>query len=201
VLYNERRLSARGVRQIAFLGLAPLVFAGWFYLRSLVLWDAVFPDDRFFPLNPLPIWDEAYRTVFPGDMRNSFWYVGGAFNVRLDPIVYDLLDLTAALSLAGLIVTYVQRRLDQFEKLATLLLLALPLLALTTVLYFSVDHDFQTQARYLYVAMPSFAIALPLGLGALFTRRQGDHAVMLFLPAVLVVINIALLTTTLPRTY
>jgi hypothetical protein len=78
----------------------------------------------------------------------------------------------------------------------------LPVLALATVLYFSITEDFQTQGRYLFVAMPAFAILLPLGVAALFTREQvRDHASMLALPALLLIINLALITMTLPRTY
>jgi hypothetical protein len=201
VLYHQR-LSREALLQLGVLAVIPAVLAGWFYIRSLILWGDFFPSDRLPWLDPDPIWDPSYRTIFLDHLRESFWYVGGAFNVRLDPIVYNLLDFACVLAIAGLIACFITSRFSRKELRAVPLLLVLPVLALATVLYFSVTEDFQTQGRYLFVAMPAFAILLPLGIGALFTREGvRDHPVMLALPLLLIVINVGVLAKTLPATY
>ncbi len=190
------------VPALAVIIIMPLVTAGWFYLRSIILWGAIFPDRLFFPLHPTPIWDPAYRQVYFEQLRDSFWYIGGPMNLRLSPIIYDVLDLTSVLALAGLIVTFASSRLVRLEKLGVTLLSALPVLTLGMLLYFSVEHDFQPQGRHLMVAMPGFAILLPLGLGALLSPQgDRDHPVMLALPALLLLVNLSIFTITLPRYY
>jgi len=190
------------IPQLAVLALFPLAIAGWFYLRSLILWGAVWPAHLFGQQNPLPIWDSAYRQTFFETLRESFWYAGGPLNIRLSPIVYDVLDVTSVLALAGLIVTFASSRLAPFENRAIMLLSVLPVLALGMLLYFSVEHDFQPQGRYLFVAMPAFAILMPLGLSRLFSRDgQQDHLAMLALPALLLAVNVSIFAITLPRYY
>jgi 4-amino-4-deoxy-L-arabinose transferase-like glycosyltransferase len=201
VFYHSRGVGHIGVRLVMLLMIPPVV-AGWFYIRSVALWGEPFPGYLMFWMEPRPIWDSYYSTIFLQDLSRSFWYVGGAFNVKLDPLVYDILSGTFVLAIAGLIVSFASSRFNVDEKRAVLVLTALPLLALGTVLYFSITQDFQTQARYLFVAMPAFAILLPLGVGALFTRESvRDHASMLALPAILLVTNIWILADTLPATY
>jgi 4-amino-4-deoxy-L-arabinose transferase-like glycosyltransferase len=190
------------VARLALLAFVPLAIAGWFYVRSLIIWGAIFPDHLFWALNPLPIWDPHYRRIFLEDLRDSFWYIGGAANVRLSPIIHDALDVISVLALAGVIVSFVSSRLAGFEKRAVLLLSTLPVLALGMILYFSVAYDFQTQGRYLFVAMPAFAILLPLGLSGLFSaERDRDHPVVLALPALLLLLNLWIVAVILPRHY
>jgi hypothetical protein len=192
----------RKIPLVALLVLFPLVIAGWFYLRSLIIWGAVYPDDLFWPLKPTPIWDARYREHFLQPLRESFWYAGGPANIRLSKIIYDVLDVASVLAVAGLIVTFVSSRMTNFEKRGLVLLSILPLLAVAMLLYFGVEHDFVDQGRYLMVAIPAFAILLPLGLGALFSRdRTRDHAAMLVLPALLLAINAYIFTQTLPEYY
>jgi hypothetical protein len=75
-------------------------------------------------------------------------------------------------------------------------------LALLSVIYFSVMYAMQNQGRYLFVAMPAFAILLPLGLSGLLSRDgERDHPIMLALPVLLLAINIAIFTTILPKYY
>jgi Dolichyl-phosphate-mannose-protein mannosyltransferase len=188
--------------RLAVLGLLPLAMAGWFYGRSLVIWGAVFPEHLFWPQNPVPLWDPAYRENFLEPLSQSFWFTGGPANIHISPIIYHVLDTVLVLALAGVIVTFVSSRLDGFQRRALLLLSALPLLAVGMVLYHSVAHDFQAQGRFLFVAMPAFAILMPLGLSALFSRQlERDHPAMLGLPLLLLAVNVSVFAITLPRHY
>jgi hypothetical protein len=188
--------------RLAVLGLLPLAFAGWFFVRSLILWGTVFPSDLFWPLDPRPIWDPAYRQEFLEPVRQSFWYSGGPANIRTSPIIYDVLDVVSVLALAGIIVTFVSAQLTRFQKHALLALSILPVLALAMMLYHSVENDFLKQGRYLFVAMPAFAIMMPLGLSALFASDRGrDNAGVLVLPVMLLALNLSIFAITLPRYY
>jgi hypothetical protein len=69
------------------------------------------------------------------------------------------------------------------------------------MLYFSMTQAYVNQGRYLFVAMPAFAIMLPLGLSTLFSRQGKDSAVMLGLPALLLALNLGIFTTILPGEY
>ena len=192
----------RKIPLLAVLALLPIAVAGWFYVRSVILWGSFYPDDLFWKLNPLPIWNSRYREDFLQPLRESFWYTGGPANIRLASIIYDLLNVTFVLAVAGVIVTFMSARLSAFEKRGLALLSALPALALAMLLYFSVEHDFQQQGRYLFSAIPGFAILLPLGIGALFSRdRLEDHAAMLSVPALLLAVNLYVFTVTLPDYY
>ena len=192
----------RKIPLLAVLALLPIAVAGWFYVRSVILWGSFYPDDLFWKLNPLPIWNSRYREDFLQPLRESFWYTGGPANIRLASIIYDLLNVTFVLAVAGVIVTFMSARLSAFEKRGLALLSALPALALAMLLYFSVEHDFQQQGRYLFSAIPGFAILLPLGIGALFSRdRLRDHAAMLSVPALLLAVNLYVFTVTLPDYY
>lgn len=190
------------LNQLAVLGFLPLSMAGWFYVRSLVLWGAIFPKHLFWPLSPAPIWDPLYRTVFLEALRHSYWYAGGALNIGASPVLYDLLDLLSALALGGVIVTFVSARLSRLQRRGLLLLGLLPILALLVILYFSATADFQPQGRYLFVAQPALAILMPMGLSALFSPKgERDHPTMLALPVLLIAMNIYIFAIVLPRAY
>jgi len=189
--------------QLAILAVLPLTLAGWFYLRSMILWGAVFPDRLFEgAMNPHPIWHPDYRYVFLGHLRETFWYAGGPTTIRLAPVIYDALNIIALLALGGVIVTLVSRRLTNFEKWGVILLSALPVMALVMVLYVSIKIDFQPQGRYLFGAMPAFAVLIPVGLSALFSPySRRDHPAMLAAPALLLVLNVYIFTRILPQHY
>jgi hypothetical protein len=188
---------------LALFVVLPISVAGWFYLRSLLLWGAIVPAETFLPGQlPVPIWHSFYREVFLEDIRQSFWYVGGPMNLRLSKVVYDSLDLISVLALGGIIAGFVSAGFSRGQRWSLVLLSSLPVLALLSVIYFSLVYAAQNQGRYLFVALTAFAILLPLGLGSLM-RRDGDrdHPVMLALPALLLAINISIFTITLPRYY
>jgi len=187
---------------LALVALLPLLAAGWFYLRSLILWGAIYPTHLFWPLDPRPIWDPAYRRFFLEELRDSFWYIGGPMSIRISPIIYDALNVTSVLALGGVIVAFTSSHWSRFQRRSLALLLLLPFLALAMVIYISVAHHYQAQGRYLFAAMPAFAILMPLGIGALFSRdTTRDHPAMLALPALLLAVNVSIFTITLPRYY
>jgi hypothetical protein len=189
-------------RYAAVLVLLPLAVGGWFYARSFIIWGALFPEHLFPPLNARPIWDPVYRTIFVPWLRDSYWYWGGLFNVRMSPILYQMLDFLSALAVAGVIVTFVSGRLSSFQRRGLLLLALLPILALAGILYFSVTVGFQPQGRYLFIAQPGLAILMTLGLSALFSRNvERDHPVIVTIPAVLLAMNVYILVVVLPRAY
>jgi hypothetical protein len=178
----------------------PLLAAGWFYLRSMELWGTVYPANLFWPQQPLPIWDEAYLTVLPEDLTESFWYMGGPMLLRISEPIYLALDAIVGLALVGVIVAFIRSEWTSFQRRSLMLLALLPFIAIAMVLYFSVAYHFQGQGRYLFAAMPAFAVLVPLGIGALFSRDR-DSPAMLLMPLLLLAVNVSILTTTLPQNY
>jgi hypothetical protein len=189
-------------KYLAIMALLPLLLAGWFFVRSIVLWGAVFPHDRFWPFNASPPWEENYADLFFQDVRRAFWFVGGPMLLRMAPLVYDILDFIAALGLAGLFLAFKSGALSVVQKRAAALIGLVCLAAFLMVIYHNITADFTTQGRYLFPAMSGFAIFIPLGLSALFARdTQRDHAAMLVLPAVLILVNVGIFITLLPSIY
>jgi hypothetical protein len=116
--------------------------------------------------------------------------------------VYDILNVSAVLSLGGIIVAFAASRLGFVQRWGVILLSVLPVLAVAMLLYYGVEHDFQTQGRYLFIAMPAFAILIPFGLSTLLRPSEDrDHPVVMALPVLLLAINISIFTVTLPRYY
>ena len=140
-------------------------------------------------------------------LRHRLWAINDEQSLIMatisgSPIVYDALDVLSVLAIGGVITGFVAAGYSRLQRWGLLLLSALPVLALLSVVYFSVVFATQDQGRYLFVAMPAFAILLPLGLSALLSRDgERDHPVMLALPALLLAINISIFTITLPRYY
>ncbi len=180
----------------------PLATAGLFQLRNYLVWGAVLPGEVLAGSRPLDLWDPAYRRVFLGLLRESYWYMGGWMSVRLSPIIHDALNVISVLALGGVIVAFVSNQLSAFQRQGLLLLGLLCVVALLCIVYFSVRMDFQPQGRYLFVAQPGFAILFTLGLGALFSRDlRVDHPMTLALPLVLIAVNVSIFTINLPRAY
>ena len=74
-------------RDVAFLALVPLALAGWYYIRSIILWGDVFTTvDK---VGGLPfrigdargLGDPIYRNDFLGAVVKTYWYKGGYLNV------------------------------------------------------------------------------------------------------------------------
>ena len=190
------------LKLLAVIGVLPFLVAGWFYVRSLAMWGAIYPVDHFWTLRPTPIWDPLFRKVFWELLRHSYWYFGGAVSVEMSRIVYDLLDLLSCVALGGIIVTFVSRTLSAVQSRGLMLLTLLSVAAFLGIVYFSVTSDFSPQGRYLFVAQPALGILLPLGLSAIFSRDiQRDHSSVFVLPVLLLAVNAYIFAVVLPREY
>jgi 4-amino-4-deoxy-L-arabinose transferase-like glycosyltransferase len=190
-------------REVLVVAALPVLFAGWFYLRSVILWGDFYPADRFpTPLTPRGFGDPAWRTLFWEWLMDSYWYIGGYMNISFTSLPYTVFRLFPVLAAAGVIVGYRHDLLDQAQRRALGLLVALVILAVALVVYYSLTRDFQPQGRYLFIAQPAIATLLTYGIGTLFTRDSGrDHPAMLVLPALLTLTNIWILTVKLPGVY
>lgn len=189
-------------REVALLGLAPLLFAGWFYARSIALWGNVYPTELMQGIQARDIADPAYRTVFLPWIRHSYWFTGGYMNIELTQIYYDILDAVTMLGIAGVVVFFVWRQVEGFQRQALLTLAALFPLVFLGIVWYSMNVDFQPQGRYLFMAQPAIAILLSLGLSTLFSRdHHRDNRLVVGLPLGLLALNISILAVTLPDVY
>ena len=189
---------------LAILIAAPLAVAGWFYIRNLVEFGAVYPVDKIKgDLGPpRSLDDPVYREVFLSTLQQSYWYTGGWMNVRVAGTMYQFLDVIAGMAFGGMILTLVRNKLNAFQRRGLLLLGVLFALAIFEVFWVSVRISLESQGRFLFICQPAIALLFALGINALFQRdTQRDHPALLLLPTILVGLNIGILTLTLPTYY
>jgi hypothetical protein len=193
-------LGAKG-KMLAVMIALPAAVAGPFYLRDIIQWGAVYPNDLL-PLQTQPrgILDPRYRTIFLPTLRQSYWYYGGWLTVALSPILYDILNVVSVLAVGGAISAFVSRQFSEFQHRAMLLLALTIVLAFLGTLYISVFLDFQPQGRYLFPAQAAFAMLFTFGIGALFSRdHQRESPAVLAMPVMLLALNFSILLINLPR--
>ncbi len=193
----------RALALTAFIA-APLAVAGWFYIRNLIEFGAVYPVDELKgDLGPpRPLHDPVYREVFLSTLQQSYWYTGGWMNVRVAGTMYQFLDVIAGMAFGGMILTLVRNKLSAFQQRGLLVLAILFALAIFEVFWISVRISLESQGRFLFISQPAIALAFALGINALFQKdTQRDHPAVLLLPAILLGLNVGILTLTLPTYY
>jgi len=193
----------RALALTAFIA-APLAVAGWFYIRNLIEFGAVYPVDELKgDLGPpRPLDDPVYREVFLSTLQQSYWYTGGWMNVRVAGTMYQFLDVVAGMAFGGMILTLVRNKLSAFQQRGLLVLGILFALAIFEVFWISVRISLESQGRFLFISQPAIALAFALGINALFQKdTQRDHPAVLLLPAILLGLNVGILTLTLPTYY
>jgi hypothetical protein len=188
---------------LAALVAVPLIVAGWFYVRSIVLFGDVYPADVLDGDGPpRPLTDKIYREVFLSGLQESYWYTGGWMTVRVALIVYQFLNVVAGMALAGVIVMLIRDKLTVFQRRGVFLLAALLAVAILEILYINTQIGYESQGRFLFVAQPAIALLFALGINALFQRNsEKDHFSIVLLPVLLFSLNIGILTLTLPTVY
>jgi 4-amino-4-deoxy-L-arabinose transferase-like glycosyltransferase len=184
------------------LSAAPAILAGWYYVRSLILWGNLFARVNDIHHNPRGITDAVYRTDFVDTLVNSYWYVGGWMNVEFNSLVYQSLNIFPVLATAGILVAFRRPGLDRFQRTAMAVLAALPAIAVLIVLQYCLTQDYGPQGRYLLAAQPAVAILLAFGVSNVFARdADSDHAAMFALPGALVLLNLWILAVKIPDVY
>ena len=202
LLYSPLSWRGRGFA-LAALVAVPLIVAGWFYVRSIVLFGDVYPADELGDDGPPRALDNlVYREVFFTSLQESYWYVGGWMNVRLAGGIYQFLNVVAGMALAGLIVTLVRNRLTVLQRHGLILMCALFVIAMLEVMYINTRIGLEAQGRFLFVAQPAIALLFALGINALFQRNtERDNFSVVLLPVFLLALNIGILTLRLPDVY
>jgi Dolichyl-phosphate-mannose-protein mannosyltransferase len=201
LLFSPLSWKGRGLALVALVA-APLAVAGWFYIRSLVLFGDVYPTTILRPVPPPPLTDKLFREVFLSTLQESYWYTGGIMNVRVALVVYQFLNIVAGMAVAGVVVTLIRDKLTTFQRRGVFLLAALLAMAMLEVMYINTRIGYESQGRFLFVAQPAIALLFAFGINALFQRTsQRDHFSMVLLPVLLLAVNIGILTMTLPTVY
>ena len=123
-------------------------------------------------------------------------------NVRVAGTMYQFLDVVAGMAFGGMILTLVRNKLSAFQQRGLLVLGILFALAIFEVFWISVRISLESQGRFLFISQPAIALAFALGINALFQKdTQRDHPAVLLLPAILLGLNVGILTLTLPTYY
>ena len=203
LLLSPLSWRSRGLALCALVA-APLAVAGWFYIRNLVEFGAVYPVDEIKgDLGPpRPLADKIYREVFLSTLQESYWYTGGWMNVRVALTMYQFLNVIAGMALGGMIVMVIRKNLTALQWRGLLLLAVLFSLAIFEVFWISTRISLESQGRFLFVAQPAIALLFAVGINELFQRDpQRDHFAVVLLPVILLGLNIGILTLTLPIVY
>ncbi len=200
LLVSPLSRRSRGLA-ISALVVVPLGVAGWFYVHNLVEYGSVFPGDLIDDGPAVPLTNEIYREIFLPTLQKSYWYVGGWMNVLVIGAMYQFLDVFAGLALGGLIVVGLRNNLTLLQRRGLLLLTVLFAVAIFEVIWISTRISYSAQGRYLFIAQPAIALMLALGINGLFQKDERDHPVLLLLPAILLGLNVGVLTLTLPSAY
>ncbi|MBC8252717.1 MAG: hypothetical protein H8E35_01645 [Ardenticatenia bacterium] len=153
-------------------GFMLLVMAGWWFVRNRWLygdflaygrWRAVW-DARHVPASPVQL-----AQLSPQVWRSA-WVHFGWGNVVADPALYQALAVFCVICLSGWFCAGIRRRLpvdpSQWSQISMLAFAVL--LAVITLLSFQRVATFGSNARYLFVALPAFALFLFVGLSLWF---------------------------------
>jgi hypothetical protein len=191
------------VRGVTIVCLIPALIAGWFYVRSLVMWGNLFASNDFgVVLHPHGLTDPLYRTIFFDTLFDSYWFTGGWANIHFLPLTYRLLAIFPALAAGGVIVGLRRSPLDRGQRFGLCVFAVLLVIAVLGVIEYSVVQDYGPQGRYLFAVQSAIAILLTYGIGTVFSRDgETDHAAMLILPAVLLAMNAWVFLVKLPAVY
>jgi hypothetical protein len=118
------------------------------------------------------------------------------------PLTYRLLAIFPALAAGGVIVGLRLSPLDRVQRFGLCAFAVLLVIAILGVIEYSVVQDYGPQGRYLFGVQSAIAILLTYGIGTVFSRDgETDHAAMLILPAVLLVMNAWVFLVKLPAVY
>jgi len=191
------------VRGATIACLIPAFIAGWFYVRSFAMWGNLISSDDFgVILHPHGLTDPLYRTIFYDTLFDSYWFTGGWANIHFLPLTYRLLAIFPALAAGGVIVGLRRSPLDRVQRFGLCAFVVLLVIAILGVIEYSVMQDYGPQGRYLFGVQSAIAILLTYGIGTVFSRDgETDHAAMLILPAVLLVMNAWVFLVKLPAVY
>ena len=144
-----------------------LVFAGWWFLRNLSLYQ-----EPFGTATMLDFVGRRHTTIpqlFSGEfqgLRVSFWGLFGAFSILTHDIHYHLMDALTVISAAGFFVFLVKNRRDNFVLTAICFLVIIFFVAAATLVWWSLQTTAST-GRLLFPYISSISVLMTMGLVAL----------------------------------
>lgn len=149
------------------IALAPLLLAGWWFIRNLTLYGEFFGTatmlenfgGRSIPLAQLLLGE------FVG-LRISYWGLFGSFSIFTNHIHYLLMDAVSLIGVIGLLIFLAQNRRDRFRISAAGFLLIYLAIGGVMLIWWALQTTAST-GRLLYPYVTSISILLALGLGAL----------------------------------
>ncbi|HEX6489427.1 MAG TPA: glycosyltransferase family 39 protein [Candidatus Dormibacteraeota bacterium] len=168
-------VKGRRTRLLALVALAgiPLLLTGWWFVRNLTTFGHLLPDLRpVYTAHPnhlildatqLRTWSQFFFQSFFARLGN----MSSLVTVGTHPyVIYHLLELlTGFVIVAGaLAAAEGARRSTSLTRVITVLLVAIPLVALAQAVLNSFFIDDQPQGRYLFLALPAMAIIAVFGI-------------------------------------
>ena len=151
-----------GAMLVAFLAIA-----GWWYLRNLMLYGELFGTNAMLdhfgrrPATLLEILTEDLE-----GLRITFWGLFGVFNILIDRIFYQAMDLLALASAVGLVVFVVKQRKSPIVIASIVFLGILLCIGMAMLVWWSLQSP-ATLGRLLFPYITSTSVLMALGLTAL----------------------------------
>lgn len=151
-----------------------LFVSGWMWVRNVSLYGELWPSrtEEQHLSQALPqsivhrsLFDPTLRDVFLREVRDTFWYSGGAGQVRAPGAVYFTLDLlmaAVAVGAIGMLVDPSRLQISRFPSRPLLILLAALSLQFAGIVSYNLRIQ-QYQGRWLFPVISSIATFLVLG--------------------------------------
>jgi hypothetical protein len=170
------------------------LLAGWWYVRSFVLYNDLTGFKMNAELNPslirsVGIWSLVFGTIFPGWVFSSFWAVFGWMNIWPNGLYFTFYGMLCSVGGTGAIV-------EAFDpsgrpssrstvRLTLLMLIGFFVLALAALIWLNRTVD-TPQGRFLFVAISPVCVLLAQGLRRVF-RTKSDWFPCIVLSGLVVV--------------
>ena len=144
-----------------------LVFAGWWFLRNLSLYQEPFGTATM--VDYVGRRHSTILQLFFGEfqgLRVSFWGLFGAFSILTHDIHYQLMDALTVISAAGFFVFMAKNRRDNIVLTAICFLVVIFFVAAATLVWWSLQTTAST-GRLLFPYITSISVLMTMGLVAL----------------------------------
>jgi hypothetical protein len=175
---KEQRIRPELLKATLSLVVMVALLAGWWYIRSIVLYNDFTGLKMNAELNPVnivnrSIWSPFFETVFPIWVFSSFWAVFGLMNIWPNELYFAFYAMLCLVGGIGALaaIFHPSSTMGSTTRLALLMLIGFFVLALVGLIALNLTTG-GPQGRYLFVAISPVCILLAQGLSYVFRTKS-----------------------------